>query len=57
MKPLCGDAFKQGKNWGFWFRVFGYGVAVSTMKPMFSERVGARKTVRIFGVKLEWLKP
>jgi len=51
------EGFRQGKDWGFWFRIFGYGLAVSTMKPMFSERNGLRKTVRILGVKFETLTP
>jgi hypothetical protein len=41
----------------FWFRVFGYGLLVSTMTPLFSERYGYRKVIRIFGVKFEFLRP
>jgi len=57
MNLLSGSAFKMGKHLGFWFRICGYGLAVSTMTPMFSERNGYRRTVRIFGVKLEALTP
>ena len=44
-------------RWGFWFRVFGYGVSVSNDRPLFSERVGLRSSFRIFGIKFEYLKP
>lgn len=40
MKWLRYDGFRMGGHWGFWFEVFGVGLAVSTMKPCFSERMG-----------------
>ena len=57
MKPLVYDAFKQGGNWGFWFRIRGYGLAVSTMELLFSERMGYRKTLRIGRIKIKLLRP
>ncbi len=56
MKMISYAGFRQGEDWGFWFRVFGYGIAVSTMSPLFSERHGFRKAIRVFGVKIELLK-
>lgn len=49
----------RGAAWraGFWVRVCGYGVAVSTSPPLFSERHGYRRCVRVFGVKFEVLRP
>jgi hypothetical protein len=57
MKFIAGTGFRQGKDWGFWFRIFGYGLAVSTLQPLFSERNGYRRTFRIFGIKIEALAP
>ena len=42
-------------GWGAWIRAYGYGISVSNLPPLFSERNGFRKTVRLFGVKVEWL--
>lgn len=42
---------------GFWFRVFGYGLSVSNTPPLFSERLGCTKVLRIFGVGVKVLKP
>jgi hypothetical protein len=44
---------------GFWVRVtrHGYGLSVTTGRPLFSERSGHRKVLRIFGVGFEVLKP
>lgn len=57
MKSICGTAFRQGKYWGFWFRIFGYGLSASTMKPLFSERNGYTKVWVIFGIKFKVLTP
>jgi len=54
-KVFCYAAWRLESDWGFWFRIFGYGMAVSTMTPMFSERFGYRKIWRIGRVKIEWL--
>lgn len=54
---ICWHGWKTQAHWGFWFRILGYGLAISTMEPLFSERIGKRKTLRIFGVKFEWLTP
>jgi hypothetical protein len=40
-----------------WFRVFGYGLVITTMQPMFSERNGYAKVLRAFGVKIGFLRP
>lgn len=41
----------------FWFRIFGYGLCITTNAPTFSERNGYEKSVRVFGVKFEVLTP
>lgn len=55
--PLYGTAWKQGPRWGAWFRLFGYGLCVSNQPPMFSERYGYTRPLRIGGVKIGGLKP
>lgn len=55
---VCGSAWRMSDHWGVWFRIFGYGLAVSTMTPLFSERSGyATGYVRIGKVKIKILKP
>ena len=46
-------------KWGFWFRLFGYGLHVKLAKghqPLFSERYGYRKVWYIMGLRIEPLK-
>lgn len=50
-------AWRQSGHFGFWFRVFGYGLCISTMEPNFSERNGYTKTLRIGRIKIKALKP
>lgn len=57
MKLICGESWKSGEYWGYWFRVFGYGLYFSNIPPWFSERYGLRKSRRIFGIKFELLRP
>ena len=43
---------------GFWFRCFGYGMAIDIDAPMlFSERMGIRKALRIGRVRIQALTP
>jgi len=45
---------------GFWFRVFGYGIAVVDKEkhpPLFSERNGYRRVLRFGRFGIEWLSP
>lgn len=56
MKFIAGHYWGQGDHWGFWFRILGYGMACSTMQPLFSERNGYKKCFCIFGVKFTILK-
>lgn len=52
------DMFNNG--YGFWFRVFGYGVEIKTAKnhiKLYSERNGYRKAYYMFGLRFEFLKP
>lgn len=43
---------------GFYFRIFGYGAAVSRDTPvLFSERNGYRKMFRLARWSFEWLTP
>jgi hypothetical protein len=45
---------------GFWFRVCGYGLHVKLAKnhlPLFSERMGYRSALYLFGLRFEFLKP
>lgn len=51
MTMLCGHFWRTG----FWVRIFGFGLSISTDKPLFSERYGHRKCLRIYGVKFEYL--
>jgi hypothetical protein len=51
---------RQHAATGFFFRLFGYGLHVSTRKPeaaLFSERYGYRKALYLFGLRFEVLKP
>lgn len=55
---FCWNAWREGFRFGLWFRLWGYGLAIGTMRPMFSERMGyARRTMRVFGVKFCALIP
>lgn len=56
MKAFTGAKWRMGKEWGFWFRIYGYGLVASTLKPIFSERHGHTKTLRIGGVKIQFLR-
>jgi len=43
----------------FWFRIFGYGISGKNVKThglVFSERIGKRKRIQIFGWSFTWLK-
>lgn len=42
-------------EWGFWFRIFGRGLHITNAAPVFSERYGYTKTIRVFGVKIKYL--
>jgi hypothetical protein len=54
---IAWHGWRTDNDWGFWFRVFGYGVAVSTMVPNFSERNGYTPYLRFGRVKLVGLRP
>lgn len=55
---FSGHAWRQGWRFGGWFRFWGYGLGISTMPPLFSERIGlAKNTVRICGIKFVLLVP
>ena len=56
MRAFEGRKWRTAGNWGFWFRIFGYGLSVSNMAMMFSERYGYRKVLRIGSVKIGTLK-
>jgi len=49
--------WKNGKDWGFFFRIKGYGLCASTLAPLYSERSGYVKIIIINGVKFKILKP
>lgn len=44
------------REWGFWFRIFGRGLHVTNAGTVFSERYGYTKNIRLFGVKVKYLK-
>ncbi len=47
-------------RWGFWVRIFGYGLYVKPSRgcePLFSERYGFRKAWYFAGLRWEILKP
>lgn len=52
MKLFECNGWRTGNDWGFWFRVFGRGLAVSTMRPTFSQRNGYSRMLRIGRVKI-----
>jgi hypothetical protein len=69
--PFCGMAWSRRHTYGdaqpwksnhtgMWFRVFGYGLHISTRKradALFSERYGYHKALYLFGLRVEALKP
>lgn len=57
MKPLSFNAWREPPFSGAWVRVFGYGLAISNTPPLFSERAGYRKTIRIGNWKAVALRP
>jgi hypothetical protein len=45
-------------RWGAYFRIRGYGAALSMDLPvLFSERYGHRRVYRLGRVAFQWLKP
>lgn len=55
MKPL---SYYKGPEI-FWFRIFGYGLSFRSFKHgfvPFSIRYGYRKTLNLFGYRIEFLK-
>jgi hypothetical protein len=52
MKLFEGERWRTGSDWGFWFRIFGHGLAISTMQPTFSQRNGYTAMLRIVRVKI-----
>lgn len=40
---------------GFWFRVLGVGLSIDNMRPLFSERMGYRRKLRIGKWGMEFL--
>lgn len=55
MKPwpfFCGMTWRTG----FWFRIYGYGLVICNDPPLFSERYGHRKVLRVRGWKIELLR-
>ena len=39
-------------KWGFWFRLFGYGLNVNNNPPLFSQRNGYTKMIKIGKIKI-----
>ena len=56
MKIITYHIWRLNKDWGFWARIFGYGIAISTLKPLFSERYGYTKILRIGRIKIKLLR-
>lgn len=48
---------RTGEHWSFWFRIYGYGLAFSTMGLLFSERNGYSKVLQLGKIKVKWLRP
>ncbi len=46
-RVLSSYVWREKDDWGFWIRLFGYGFSISNSPPLFSERAGLRKAVRI----------
>lgn len=57
MNWIVWHAWKESGPWGFWFRVHGYGLSISTNDKSFSERNGYKKSLVVFGIKISILKP
>lgn len=43
-------------SFSFWIRIYGHGISIHNGKKLFSERMGLRRVIRIFGVAFEFLK-
>jgi hypothetical protein len=68
---FCGSRWRKGvppndmpywfpNHSGLWFRIFGYGLDISTQKreyALFSERYGLTRVLYLFGWRVEALKP
>jgi hypothetical protein len=65
MRWRAGRVAGETQSWtpdysGFWFRVRGYGLHVSTRRredAIFSERMGLRKALYLVGLRFEVLLP
>jgi hypothetical protein len=64
MRWKAGELYGDTQEWtpdysGFWFRVLGYGLHISTRQrkdAYFSERNGWRKALYVFGLRFEVLR-
>lgn len=54
---FCGMCWRREREWCVWFRIKGYGLSVSDMRPLFSERYGITRHFRLFGIKIMRLAP
>lgn len=51
------DGLRNDDYLSFWFRIFGYGLVVTTAPPLFSDRMGYTKSLRIGRLRIKGLKP
>jgi hypothetical protein len=54
--PFISFSWFTAPSFGMWLRVYGYGICITTMDPLFSERMGYKKTWRIGRLRLKFLK-
>jgi len=41
--------WREGERWGAWFRVYGYGLSISNMPLLFSQRNGHGRPFLLIG--------
>lgn len=50
--------WREAEYWGYWFRIFGYGININNRPLLFSQRNGYGKPVLVLGnIKIMVLKP
>lgn len=56
--PLfCHSGFDRSPQWTYWFRIFGWGLCITTKPPMFSERMGMRIVLRFGRIGISMVTP
>jgi len=53
---FCSSKYSSGDFWGYWFRIYGYGLSISNCDLTFSQRNGFKPVLIIGKIKIELLK-